>query len=232
MAGVVSECALVVVAIGLGHLGGVPAFDRFRLEPEGAVVGAVGALPMLALLLWCLRTTWGPMRRLVALVEERLGPHLANASMGGIVALAMLAGIGEELLFRGVIQVWLADRVPSWVAVAGAIVFILGNLASALASGYGSLLALRIVAAFGGGTVMVICMASAAASPERDRVYGLWVCGQLVLGALGLWLLPGLFAAHGLAALYVGLAVLMGLCLPLLPRFPLPRLPPRWRRCP
>ena len=87
---------------------------------------------MLALLLWCLRTTWGPVRRLVALVEERLSPHLANASMGGIVALAMFAGIGEELLFRGVIQVWLADRVPSWVAVAGAsMLFGLGHYLSA-----------------------------------------------------------------------------------------------------
>jgi membrane protease YdiL (CAAX protease family) len=60
------------------------------------------------------------MRGLVALVEERLGPYLANASPGGIVLLAILAGIGEELLFRGVIQVWLAQRFPAWLAVAGA----------------------------------------------------------------------------------------------------------------
>src|ERR671920_806210 len=49
-----------------------------------------------------------PMRGLVALVEERLGPYLAGASSGGILLLAVLAGGGEELLFRGVIQVWLA----------------------------------------------------------------------------------------------------------------------------
>ena len=108
------------LALGLGHLGGVSAFERLRLESEGVAVGMAGALPMLALLLWCLRTTWGPMRRLVALVEERLGPHLVGASAGGIVLLALLAGLGEELLFRGVIQVWLAERTSLWLAVIAA----------------------------------------------------------------------------------------------------------------
>ena len=116
--GAISECALLVLALGLGRLGGVSAFDRLRLDLEAAVIGAAGALPMLALLLWCLWTTWGPMRRLVALVELRLGPHLADASAGGIVILALLAGGGEELLFRGVIQVWLAERAPVWLALA------------------------------------------------------------------------------------------------------------------
>jgi uncharacterized protein len=132
VAGVLSECALVVVALGLGHLGGVSPFERLGLDVRAVVVGAAGALPMLGLLLWCLRTTWGPMRRLVALVEERLGPYLANAAAGGIVLLALLAGVGEELLFRGVIQVWLAERAPLWLAVAGAsLLFGVGHWLSA-----------------------------------------------------------------------------------------------------
>jgi uncharacterized protein len=118
--GAVSELVLVGVALGLGHLGGTSAFERLRLEGEGAVVGIAGALPMLALLLWCLRTTWGPMRRLVALVEELLGPYLADASPAGLVLLALLAGLGEELLFRGVIQAWLAERTSLWIAVGAA----------------------------------------------------------------------------------------------------------------
>ena len=118
--GAVSELVLVGVAIGLGHLGGVSTFERLRLEGEGAAVGIAGALPMLALLLWCLRTRWGPMRRLVTLVEERLGPYLADATPAGIVLLALLAGLGEELLFRGVIQVWLAERTSLWLAAAAA----------------------------------------------------------------------------------------------------------------
>jgi membrane protease YdiL (CAAX protease family) len=139
--GVVSECALLLIALGLGRLGGVPPFQRLRLDFLGAGTGVIAALPMLALLLWCLRTSWGPMRTLVALVEERLGPHLADASPGGILLLAALAGIGEELLFRGVIQVWLAERFPLLLAVAGAsLLFGVGHWLSASYAALASLI--------------------------------------------------------------------------------------------
>jgi membrane protease YdiL (CAAX protease family) len=142
-----SEAALVVIALGLGRLGGVSPFRHLLLDLDGAALGLAAAVPMLALLLWCLRTRWGPMRRLVALVEERLGPLLANASFGGILLLAALAGIGEELLFRGVIQVWLAERLPVGWALAGAgVLFGLGHWLSAsyavLASAIGAYLGL------------------------------------------------------------------------------------------
>jgi MFS transporter, DHA1 family, inner membrane transport protein len=106
------------------------------------------------------------------------------------------------------------------VAIAAALLFIAANIASAFAVAYTPLLALRFASALGGGTLMVICMASAAGSTERDRVYGLWVCGQLVLGALGLWLLPRLFAVYGLSAFYTCLAALMVIIFPLVKQFP------------
>ncbi|MDF0731382.1 MFS transporter [Pseudomonas entomophila] len=106
------------------------------------------------------------------------------------------------------------------VARGAALLFILANLASAWSNDYGALLALRAVSALAGGTLMVICIASAAGSAQPDRVYGLWVSGQLILGALGLWLLPPLFASIGLKALYLSLALLMLLCLPLAGAFP------------
>lgn len=110
----------------------------------------------------------------------------------------------------------------SWKAVAlsASLLFIAANLASAFASGFAALIVLRFLSALGGGTLMVIGLASVVLSTQRDRVYGLWVCGQLVLGAIGLWVLPGLFAKFGLAALYVGLAVLMAFALPLVRCYP------------
>ncbi|MDW3711266.1 MULTISPECIES: MFS transporter [unclassified Pseudomonas] len=101
------------------------------------------------------------------------------------------------------------------VARGAALLFIVANLASAWVSAFHPLMVLRVVSALAGGTLMVLCIASAAQSQDRDRVYGLWVMGQLVLGAIGLWLLPPLFARFGLQALYLGLALLMLLCLPL-----------------
>jgi membrane protease YdiL (CAAX protease family) len=101
----------------VGRLAGISPFERFRLEAGGAAAGLLATLPMLALLAWCLRTSYPPVRRLVSLVEERLGPYMAGASAGGIALLAGLAGLGEELLFRGVIQAGLAERFPHWLAL-------------------------------------------------------------------------------------------------------------------
>jgi membrane protease YdiL (CAAX protease family) len=105
------------VALAIGGLAGVPPFGQFRLDAGAAGYGIVATLPLLGLLRWCLRTGWRPMRRLVNRVEEQLTPHLAGASAWGIVLLSLMAGLGEEVLFRGVIQAGLADRLPAWLAV-------------------------------------------------------------------------------------------------------------------
>ncbi|HEV3429662.1 MAG TPA: MFS transporter [Paraburkholderia sp.] len=107
---------------------------------------------------------------------------------------------------------WLGRVDARRVAAVATALFCVGNFATALAMpGFAGLLALRTITALGGGTLMVLCMTSAATSANRDRVYGLWVVGQLVAGAVGLFLLPHVFAGYGLRALYVVLGVL-GLC--------------------
>tara|TARA_Y100001951_G_scaffold101807_1_gene107342 strand:+ start:34786 stop:35952 length:1167 start_codon:yes stop_codon:yes gene_type:complete len=115
---------------------------------------------------------------------------------------------------------WLSRWNWRRVGFAAAGVFILVNLVSAYSVDFQSLLVLRALSALAGGTLMVLCIASASASTQQDRVYGLWVSGQLFLGALGLWLLPLLFAMAGLKALYLSLAALMALCMPLAGCFP------------
>ena len=95
----------------------MPPLGHFRLDAKAAGYGIAATLPLLGVLSWCLRTEWGPMRRLVDLIDERVTPYLAGASVWGIVLLSLMAGIGEEVLFRGVIQAGLADRLPAWLAV-------------------------------------------------------------------------------------------------------------------
>jgi len=137
IAGIASECALLLVALAIGGLAGVPPFGRFRLDAEAVAYGVAATLPLLGLLGWCLRTEWGPMRRLVKLVEEHLTPYLAGASAGGIVLLSLMAGIGEEVLFRGVIQAGLAERLPAWLALG--IAALLFGLAHCLTMSYAML---------------------------------------------------------------------------------------------
>ena len=117
VAGVASECTLLAAALAIGWFAGVQPFARFRLDLGAVGYGIAATVPLLGMLGWCLRTEWGPVRRLVKLVEEHLTPYLAGASAGGIVLLSLMAGIGEEALFRGVIQAGLAGRLPVWAAL-------------------------------------------------------------------------------------------------------------------
>ncbi|EEG08590.1 MFS transporter [Pseudogulbenkiania ferrooxidans] len=112
-------------------------------------------------------------------------------------------------------------------ALVAALVFIGANLVSALVPGYAALLALRVLSALAGGSLMILCLSAAAMTPNPDRVYGFWVMGQLVLGAVGLAVLPTLFDRYGIAVCYLGLAGLMALSSPLvryLPAAPAPRV--------
>ncbi|MEN5035292.1 MFS transporter [Pseudomonas sp. TWI929] len=122
---------------------------------------------------------------------------------------------------------WLKRIAPRRAALLAALLFIAGNIASATVASYPLLLALRFVTALGGGSLMILCMASAASLPNPSRVYGLWLLGQLVLGAVGLALLPGMFARHGLSVCYLSLAALALLALPLTRAFPVSLTPQR-----
>lgn len=116
---------------------------------------------------------------------------------------------------------WLTRVAPRRAAFLAATLFIIGNLTSAAVDSYPLLLALRFLTALAGGSLMILCMGCAASLPNPSRVYGLWLLGQLVLGALGLALLPALFARFGLSACYLSLALLSLLALPLTRAFPL-----------
>ncbi|WP_175684517.1 MFS transporter [Burkholderia anthina] len=116
---------------------------------------------------------------------------------------------------------WLGRVDARRVAACAIALFGAGNLLTAVwMPGFVALLALRAVTALGGGSLMVLCMTSAATSKNSDRVYGLWVVGQLIAGAIGLFVLPHVFAAFGLRALYVALAVLAVVAAPLSRGFP------------
>jgi membrane protease YdiL (CAAX protease family) len=69
----------------------------------------------------------GPLERIKELVLETLGPSLAACRWYDIVLLAALAGFGEELLFRGVLQV-LLERWTAWGNWSQAAGLILSNV--------------------------------------------------------------------------------------------------------
>jgi iron complex outermembrane receptor protein len=113
---------------------------------------------------------------------------------------------------------WLKHVAWRKAALVAGSLFILANLLSTQADSLGWLLPLRGVSSLAGGSLMVLSMTLAGRSSQSERLFGLWVLGQLVVGAVLLFLLPRLFAATGLWTLYLILAGLMALAIALLAR--------------
>lgn len=105
------EASLVAVALALGWLFDQPPLARLAWSRPGIFWGAAAALPMAAGLGLCLRWPDGPWRSLERLVDDQLAPLFRNWSLAELAIAAALAGLGEEMIFRGVIQ----EAIERWL---------------------------------------------------------------------------------------------------------------------
>lgn len=125
------EAGLLLVAWGLSQWLGLSPLQQLRPSLAAAIWGVAATMPLLLGLAWILTTRWSPARRLVVMVEEQLGPLLGGCSAAELALLAMIAGIGEEILFRGVVQTGLARVLPeAWALLATGAAFGLVHFAS------------------------------------------------------------------------------------------------------
>ncbi len=98
------EGGLLVLAWGLGHLLGAPVGEQTAFTTSAFVLGVAATVPLLAGLYWILHTPWEVVARLRVVIENQVAPLFANCSVAGIAVISILAGVGEEALFRGVLQ--------------------------------------------------------------------------------------------------------------------------------
>jgi membrane protease YdiL (CAAX protease family) len=107
----------VLLALALGAWLDVAPLAGIEMNGRGLAAGIAATAPLLLGLWWCRRTRFGPVARLVAFVEERIAPLFAECGPAALALIALAAGVGEELLFRGVLQPALAAHVPLACAV-------------------------------------------------------------------------------------------------------------------
>ena len=120
------EAGLLVLAFLVGWSVGIDPLVDVTLDFEGLLWGVLATLPMFLLFLLAINVHWMPLRRVRQLLVELLGPSLALCKWYDLILLAMLAGVCEELLFRGLLQPWcisLAAQVNGlgdgwWIGVA------------------------------------------------------------------------------------------------------------------
>jgi membrane protease YdiL (CAAX protease family) len=101
------EGSLIGIAGLLGRWFGIDPLERFAWTGQGLGWGLAATVPMFVLFAISYRWPIGPFKRIKQVLIEALGPSLAACRWYDLLLLAAVAGISEELLFRGVLQPWL-----------------------------------------------------------------------------------------------------------------------------
>jgi membrane protease YdiL (CAAX protease family) len=103
-AAIVFEGSLIGLAWGLGRWFGIDPLAHCDWSLASLAWGSAATIPMFALFAVSYRWPLGPLRHIKRLLIETLGPSLAACRWYDLALLAAVAGISEELLFRGVLQ--------------------------------------------------------------------------------------------------------------------------------
>ncbi len=103
------EASLAATALALGW-----AFDQspsasIQLTAPAFLLGVLAVLPLLGLLLACRRSEWRPVQALRKVLDDIVVPLFRDCNWFELAAISLLAGMGEELLFRGLLQTTMAE---------------------------------------------------------------------------------------------------------------------------
>ncbi len=132
------EGSLAVAAVVLGWALGIDPLESLRWDQAAVIWGIVAIVPLLGLLAWSMRSAWRPLRTLRRFFDLSIVPLFRPLSMVQLAVLSILAGVGEELLFRGIVQAGIGygigGAVGAGVALSAAAV--LFGLAHALSPAY------------------------------------------------------------------------------------------------
>lgn len=119
---------MLLLGAGLGWLLGYPSLGRVRFGPEPILWGAVATVPTVLLLFWILQAGWKPVARLLDEIRQTVVPLFRKCSFAHLVAISILAGLAEEVLFRAVLQTALSDLLtPAGGLLAASLLFGLGH---------------------------------------------------------------------------------------------------------
>ena len=113
------EGGLVGVAWLAGWLIGVLPLEFFFWSWQEALLGVAATVPMLVMFFLCLRWPIGPLRPIKRFCDQIIRPLLSPCTLLDLAGISLLAGLGEEMLFRGVFQagfaMWIGNE---WIALA------------------------------------------------------------------------------------------------------------------
>ena len=81
-----------------------PPLADFALDLDAFLWGLAASVPMIAFAAACMRWPIGPLARIKEFLNRELAPILEGCEGPDLALVSVAAGVGEEMLFRGVIQ--------------------------------------------------------------------------------------------------------------------------------
>lgn len=103
-AAMISEALVLLAGIALGAFLQRPPGEQIHLLSVDWLWGLLAALPMVAALWLAERFPLGPLKSLEQIFEQVLKPLFRSWPTWQLFAVSAMAGVGEEILFRGAIQ--------------------------------------------------------------------------------------------------------------------------------
>jgi len=113
------ESSLILVAIFLGWIADINPFESIIFNESTLINGILGTLPLCLIFIALNQMQSSALQQIRKVLQETLGPSLVKHHWTDLFVLAAIAGISEEILFRGVIQPWIEN---SWGMLAGLLV--------------------------------------------------------------------------------------------------------------
>jgi len=112
------EASLILVAVFLGWAAAIDPFENIYFSETAIAFGVIGTAPLFLMFLALEKVQGESVVNIRKLLLNTLGPGLHRYHWTDLLILAAIAGVSEELLFRGVIQPWIET---SWGITAGLI---------------------------------------------------------------------------------------------------------------
>lgn len=116
--GLLFEAGLGVLAWAAGWWLDAPPLASFRWDVWDAAGGLLACVPMLVMFFACVRWPIGPLQGIKDFTDEFVRPLFTPCRVWQLALISLAAGIGEEMLFRGLLQKLLGAWLGFWWGIA------------------------------------------------------------------------------------------------------------------
>ena len=138
------EGGLSIAAIGSGWLFGLPLWNHLEVSFEAIGLGVVGTIPLLIMLTLTYYSRAKSLTEIRQLLLEFLGRSLSSCGWLDLCLVALLAGLSEECLFRGVLEPLIGRWNPALALILCNVIFGLCHAVTPLYFVYAMLLGIYL----------------------------------------------------------------------------------------